>query len=51
MKKKSLPEGLCDQGLTARQKESEQEVMPEAKRLNVSIVNEFNLTVDSLCFF
>ena len=39
MKKKSLPEGLCDQGLTARQKESEQEVMPEAKRLNVSIVN------------
>ena len=32
MKKKSLPEGLRDQGLTARQK--------EAKRLNVSIVND-----------
>ena len=40
MKKKSLPEGLRDQGLTTRQKESEQEVMPEAKRLNVSIVND-----------
>ena len=41
--KKNLLEGLSDQGLIARHQMSEQEEMPEAKRLKVSIVNDADI--------
>ena len=41
--KKNLLEGLSDQGLITRHQESGHEEMPEAKRLNVSIVNDADM--------